>query len=87
MHAMIKTIASIGLGIAAGHALAGPDWDVINRARAAAQDPSMTSSATPAKEAMLSQCNAMFKQMNAHPMGSSKDGQPVASPTGTTEAK
>lgn len=87
MHATLQTIALITLGVTVGQALAGPDWDVINRARAAAQQGATTSSATPAKEAMLAQCTEMFKQMQAQPMGNRKDGQPLANPKGLTEPK
>ncbi|WP_024973258.1 hypothetical protein [Ralstonia pickettii] len=87
MHATLKTFALIALGISAGQALAGPDWDAINRARAAAHQHAANSSASPSKEALLAQCNEMFKQMGTQPTGSNKDGQPVASPKGALEVK
>ena len=85
MPTTLQTIALIALGVTAGQALAGPDWDVINRARAAAQARATTSGTTPAKEAMLARCAEMFKQMDAQPTGDKKDGQPLASPKGSTE--
>nr|WP_315593780.1 hypothetical protein [uncultured Cupriavidus sp.] len=85
MHSTLKVIALVALGVAAGQALAGPDWDVINRARAAARQAAVTPSVTPSKEAMLVQCNEMFKQMDARPTGSLPRGQ--ASPKGATESK
>ncbi|RWA53138.1 hypothetical protein AU476_15065 [Cupriavidus sp. UYMSc13B] len=63
MHSDLKTIALTALGVATGQALAGPDWDVINRARAAAQQPTASAS----KEAQLARCDAMMRQMDSRP--------------------
>jgi len=87
MHAIIKTVLLISLGITSAMALAGPDWDVINRARAAGQQRNAAATAALAKEAMLARCDEMMKQMDAHPMSGGKDSQPMTSPKGPAEVK
>lgn len=76
MHSTLKTVVLISLGVATAQALAGPDWEVINRARTAAHHPA---SATASKEAQLARCDDMMKQMDSRP-GS-------GSPTGASESK
>ncbi|MNT36290.1 hypothetical protein [Cupriavidus campinensis] len=78
MHSTLKTFVLISLGVATAQALAGPDWDVINRARRAAQHP--TASASAAKEAQLVRCDEMMKQMESRPAGS-------RSPKGSSESE
>jgi hypothetical protein len=80
MHSTLKIIALISLGMATAQALAGPDWDVINRARTAAHHPAATSSTSASKEAALARCDAMMRQMDSRPAGSS-------SPKGASEFK
>ncbi|MGX6566850.1 conserved exported hypothetical protein [Cupriavidus necator] len=80
MHSALKTIALISLGVATAQALAGPDWDVINRARTAAQHRAATTSTSAAQEAMLARCDEMLKQMDSHPAGE-------GSPKGSSESK
>ncbi|WP_240805069.1 hypothetical protein [Cupriavidus oxalaticus] len=75
MHSTLKTIVLASLGVATAQALAGPDWDVIHRARTAAQHASASASA--AKEAQLARCDEMMKQMDSGPAGS---GSPKGSP-------
>ncbi|WP_051648339.1 hypothetical protein [Cupriavidus sp. SK-3] len=80
MHSTLKTIVLISLGVATAQALAGPDWDVINRARTAAQHPAVTSSASASQQAMLARCDEMMKQMDSQSTGS-------GSPKGPSETK
>ncbi|WP_454727815.1 MULTISPECIES: hypothetical protein [Cupriavidus] len=84
MQSTLKTVLFISLGVASVQALAGPDWDVINRARAQAQQ---RNAAAATQQALLARCDEMMKQMDAHPTGSGKDGQPMMSPKGPTDAK
>ena len=81
MTTTLKTIVLISLGLATAQAFAGPDWDVINRARAAARHPVASSTrASATSEAMLARCNEMMKQMGSQPAGSS-------SPKGAADTK
>jgi hypothetical protein len=68
MHSTLKTIVLISLGVGTAHALAGPDWAVIYRARAAAQQS--TASASASQEAQLARCDEMMKHMDSRPAGS-----------------
>ncbi|MGY2491344.1 hypothetical protein [Cupriavidus sp. CP313] len=69
MHSTLKTIVLISLGVATAQAFAGPDWDVINRARTAAQHPAAPPSTSASRDAMLARCDEMMKQMDSHPAG------------------
>ena len=69
MHSTLKTLVLISLAVATAQALAGPDWDVINRARTAAQHPAATSSTSASQASMLARCNAMMKQMDSQSTG------------------
>lgn len=77
MHSTLKTIVLISLGVASAQALAGPNWDVINRSRTAAQHPAAPPGTSAAKDAMLARCDEMMKQMDSHPAGG---GSPKGSP-------
>ncbi|SOY44438.1 conserved exported hypothetical protein [Cupriavidus taiwanensis] len=79
MHATLKTIVLISLGVATAQAFAGPDWDVINRARTAAQLRAASPSTSASKDAMLARCNEMMKQMDSHPAGGSSQKGPFES--------
>ncbi|GAA0189135.1 MAG: hypothetical protein CL858_05180 [Cupriavidus sp.] len=79
MHSTLKTIVFISLGVAAAQALAGPDWDVINRARSAAQHRAAPSSTSASRDAMLVRCNEMMKQKDSHPAGGSSQKGPSES--------
>lgn len=80
MHSTLKSVLLVLLGIATTQVLAGPDWDVINRARAAAQHPAATSSTSAADQAKLARCDEMMKQMDSRPADS-------GSPKGSSESK
>lgn len=80
MHSALKTIVLASLGVATAQALAGPDWDAINRARAAAQHAAVTSRISAAKEAQLARCEEMMKQMDSRPADS-------GSPKGSSGSK
>lgn len=80
MRSTLKTIVLLSLGVATAQALAGPDWDVINRSRTAAQHPAATPSTSAANAAMLARCDEMMKQMDSHPAGG-------GSPQGSAESK
>ncbi len=83
MHAIFKAILLVSLGATSGFALAGPNWDVINSARAAAQQRDPTAATTQA--AMLARCDQMMKQMGSQPMSSGKGAEPMA-PMGPSES-
>ncbi|MEN7527563.1 hypothetical protein ACTMU2_36065 (plasmid) [Cupriavidus basilensis] len=83
MHTIFKSILLVSLGVFSGFALAGPNWDVINSARAAAQQRDTTAAIQAAR---LAQCDQMMKKMGSHPMSSGKDAQPMT-PMGPSEAK
>ncbi len=70
MHSTLKTLVLISLGVATAQAFAGPDWDVINRARTAAQQPAATSSTSASQAAMLARCDEMMKKMDSQSPGS-----------------
>lgn len=80
MHSALKTIVLASLGVATAQALAGPDWDAIHRARAAAQHAAATSRISAEKEAQLARCHEMLKQMDSRPADS-------GSPKGSSESK
>jgi hypothetical protein len=77
MHSTLKTIVLISLGVANAQAHAGPDWDVINRARTAAQHRAAPTSTSASRDTMLARCNEMMKQVDSHPAGGgSQKGAP-----------
>ncbi|KDP87249.1 hypothetical protein CF70_002710 [Cupriavidus sp. SK-3] len=84
MHSIFKAIVLISLGVISGLALAGPDWDVINRARAEARQRNAVAAA---KEARLARCDEMMKQMDSHAMATGTDGQPMTSPKGQADVR
>lgn len=76
MHSTLKTLVLISLGVATAQALAGPDWDVINRARTAAQHPAATFRTSASQAAMLARCDEMMKRMDSHTGSGAKKGPP-----------
>lgn len=80
MHSILRIIVLVSLGVAAGAAFAGPNWDAINSARAAAKRSAAAPGAASAKDAMQKQCAEMMKSTDARPA----DG---GSPKGLPEAK
>jgi hypothetical protein len=76
MHSVLRIAVLVSFGVAASTAFAGPNWDAINSARAAAKHSAAASSTASSKEAMQKQCAEMMK--------SSADS---ASPKGPSEAK
>ncbi|ANJ76377.1 hypothetical protein PQH03_27510 [Ralstonia insidiosa] len=80
MHSVLRIAASLLFGVAASAAFAGPNWDAINSARAAAKHSAAVSGTASSKEAMQKQCAEMMKSTDARPM----DG---VSPKGAPEAK
>lgn len=83
MQTIFKAILLVSLGAISDLALAGPNWDVINSARAAAQQRDTSAATTHA--AMLARCEQMMKQMGTQPMSSGKGAQPMA-PMGPSES-
>ncbi|WP_185453515.1 hypothetical protein [Ralstonia sp. SET104] len=80
MHSVLRIIVLVSLGVAAGAAFAGPNWDAINSARAAAKHSAAASGTASSKEAMQKQCAEMMKSTDARPA----DG---GSTKGSSEAK
>lgn len=80
MHSVLRIAVPILFGVAASAAFAGPNWDVINSARAAAKHSAAASGTASSKEAMQKQCAEMMKSTDARPA----DG---GSPKGLPEAK
>jgi hypothetical protein len=80
MHSALKIAVLISLGVATGAAVAGPNWDAINSARAAAKRSAAAPGATSANAAMQKQCAEMMKPTDSRPT----DG---ANPKGTPEVK
>ena len=74
MHSILRIIVLVSLGVAAGAAFAGPNWDAINSARAAAKRSAAAPGAASAKDAMQKQCAEMMKSSadSASPKGPSR---------------
>lgn len=64
MNTTLKTIAFLAVGIASGIAMAGPNWDAINSARAAARQHAKAQSA-----ATSTGCADTMKKMDAPSTG------------------
>ena len=76
----IQVLSAITFAALSASAFAGPNWDAINSARAAAKHSAAVSGTASSKEAMQKQCAEMMKSTDARPM----DG---VSPKGAPEAK
>ncbi|MCK8653279.1 MULTISPECIES: hypothetical protein [unclassified Ralstonia] len=66
MHSILRITVLVSLGVAAGAAFAGPNWDAINSARAAAKHSAAAPGTASANEAMRKQCAEMMKSTDSH---------------------
>ena len=75
VNSVLRIAVSILFGVAASAAFAGPNWDAINSARAAAKHSAAASGTASSKEAMQKQCAEMMKSSadSASPKGPSEE--------------